>query len=64
MEALQTVRKIVNNVACAPTETKYRKVNLSNPKIDELIVKGGGVAPLKDLGWVEVRSLSCVCACT
>lgn len=51
----QTVRKIVNNVATAPTETKYRKVNLANPKIEELLVRGGGVAPLLDLGWVEVR---------
>lgn len=49
-----TLKKVVSNVAMAPTEAKYKKLKLSNPKINELLVQGGALPPLLDLGWVQV----------
>lgn len=52
MESLDMLEKVVANVAKAPTELKFRKLRLSNPKIAEGIVRApGALAALEQMGW-------------
>ena len=51
-EALDTLEKLVQNVAKAPTEPKYRKIRLSNPKITTAVIQTpGSLAALQLMGW-------------
>ena len=60
LETLDTLEKLVANVSRAPTELKFRKLRLSNPKIAEVVVNApGALAALQHLGWeVEDDSLT------
>ena len=52
MDALSTMEKLVGNVAKAPTELKFRRLRLSNPKITEVIVDTpNALDALQALGW-------------
>mmetsp|Transcript_18159 Transcript_18159/g.58715 ORF Transcript_18159/g.58715 Transcript_18159/m.58715 type:complete len:179 (-) Transcript_18159:140-676(-) len=52
-EALETVSKVVRNVAQAPKEPKYRKIRLTNEKIKVLIVDSGAVEAMELMGWTK-----------
>ena len=55
--ALEMMAKFAANVAKAPSEDKYRKVRLSNPKIAEAIVYVPGARQfLRANGWVLVET--------
>ena len=41
MESLEILGKLIYNAAVAPKEEKYRKIKLSNPKIDEKLGQVG-----------------------
>lgn len=50
--ALTVIGKLTKNVAQNPTEEKYRKIRLSNPKIEETIVNVPGAMDLLIvMGW-------------
>lgn len=50
--ALTTIGKLTKNVAQNPTEEKYRKIRLGNPKIEEAIVNvPGAMELLISMGW-------------
>ena len=56
-ETLATLKKVIQNTAQAPTEAKFRKLKLSNPKIKELLVDvPGALESLVQFGWVKVFS--------
>eukprot|EP01026_Neomeris_dumetosa_P014324 TRINITY_DN1516_c0_g1_i14.p1 TRINITY_DN1516_c0_g1~~TRINITY_DN1516_c0_g1_i14.p1 ORF type:complete len:214 (-),score=34.87 TRINITY_DN1516_c0_g1_i14:291-845(-) len=51
---LEVIRKLCYNVACSPTEEKYRRVKISNQKIKEAIVDvEGGLDVMGVLGWIR-----------
>jgi len=55
--ALDMLSKMIANIAKAPTETKYRKVRLSNPKVAEGLVHVPGARQfLVALGWQLVEA--------
>ncbi len=39
MESLEILGKLIYNAAVSPKEEKYRKIKMSNPKIDATIVQ-------------------------
>jgi hypothetical protein len=53
--------KLVYNVACMPTEEKYKSVKASNARISSLIIDTpGALAVMETLGWVhEDEKLIC-----
>ena len=52
IEALDTLEKLVQNVAKAPTEPKFRKLRLSNPKITAAVIQTpGALRALQVMGW-------------
>mmetsp|Transcript_9265 Transcript_9265/g.23873 ORF Transcript_9265/g.23873 Transcript_9265/m.23873 type:complete len:234 (+) Transcript_9265:62-763(+) len=51
---LDLIEKLTQNVARNPTDEKFRRIKLSNPKIGAAITNvPGAVDALKLLGWVE-----------
>jgi hypothetical protein len=53
-ETLDILAKLLKNTVVNPSEEKFRRIRLSNPKINTLIrEEQGGVETLKALGWVE-----------
>lgn len=53
-EALELIEKLTRNVVRNPTDEKFRRIKLSNPKIAATITDvPGAVALLKEMGWVE-----------
>lgn len=58
---LDVIAKLVYNVACSPTEEKYKSIKLTNKKIHTCIVKAeGAMEVMQQLGWEEVdEELKC-----
>jgi hypothetical protein len=53
-EALEIIEKLTRNTVRSPAEEKFRKINLSNPKITATITNvPGAVDFLKEVGWVQ-----------
>lgn len=50
---LETITKLLRNTVVNPTEDKYRRIRLSNPKIKSLIMGRAGLQTLRALGWVQ-----------
>lgn len=58
---LDVIAKLVYNVACCPTEEKYKSIKLTNKKIHQYVVKtDGAMEVMRQLGWEEVdEELKC-----
>ena len=52
MDCLDTLETLVANVSKAPTELKFRKLRLSNPKVAAAVAgTPGALAALQHMGW-------------
>mmetsp|Transcript_5475 Transcript_5475/g.12111 ORF Transcript_5475/g.12111 Transcript_5475/m.12111 type:complete len:138 (+) Transcript_5475:118-531(+) len=52
LESLEILSKLLYNAATCPKEEKYRKIRLTNAKINSLIVEVPGcLETLRELGW-------------
>ena len=53
-ETLDLIAKLLKNVAVNPSEEKYRRIRLSNPKIKALVAdEEGGLQAMLSLGWEQ-----------
>lgn len=53
LESLEIISTVCRNIAVNPSEGKYRKLRLSNAKIQQnIVVPTGALAALQTLGWV------------
>ncbi|CAK0733915.1 hypothetical protein CVIRNUC_000354 [Coccomyxa viridis] len=53
-ESLEMIAKLMKNVVVSPTEDKFRRVKLSNPKIKAALVDvPGALQALLTLGWAQ-----------
>eukprot|EP00892_Ulva_mutabilis_P008301 jgi/Ulvmu1/5843/UM025_0102.1 len=61
MQTLDVIAKLVYNVACCPTEEKYKSIKLTNKKIHTCIVKAeGAMDVMRQMGWEEIdEELKC-----
>lgn len=51
-ETLEIIGKLTRNVVINPTEDKYRKIKLTNPKINQTVTQAaGGVESMLAMGW-------------
>lgn len=54
LDTLEILQKLVYNAAISPKEDKFRRLRLSNEKINTLIVEvPGGIEALQAMGWVQ-----------
>lgn len=54
-ETLAIIEKLTRNVVRNPSEEKFRKINLTNAKIIQVIVQvPNAIELLKEMGWVQV----------
>lgn len=53
VEALEVLEKLLYNIVVAPKEEKYRRIKLTNDKINRTIVQSeGALDALQALSWV------------
>jgi len=53
-DSLKTISTLTRNIAQNPREDKYRKIRLTNAKINQLIMEStGALGVLQVMGWVE-----------
>ena len=53
-ETLELIAKLLKNVAVNPSEEKYRRIRLTNPKIKALVAdEEGGLQAMLSLGWEQ-----------
>jgi len=56
-ETLEIMEKLTRNVVSNPSEEKFRKIKLTNKKINEVITSvPGAVSALRVMGWVDSSS--------
>lgn len=52
MDTIELIHKLTYNAACSPTESKFRRVRLSNPKVKEVLADcPGALEAMEALGW-------------
>jgi len=56
-ESLEIMEKLIRNVVSNPNEEKFRKIKLTNKKINDVITAvPGAVSALREMGWVDSSS--------
>jgi len=56
-ESLEIMEKLTRNVVSSPGEDKFRKIKLTNKKINDTITAVPGAVPiLREMGWVDSAS--------